>query len=265
MKRKRYNKRAKKKQTQVQFAWRDVCDMMVIVLLLSVIVYFSHYMRNNHLNIPVWPQIKTVQVSGVLHVTDRVTFENIIQKHTAGGFFHVQMGLLEEELTGLPWVYRASVQRLWPNTLAVKVIEQHPIARWGDSGLMNAYGEVFFPSTTEPYASFPMLFGEEIRSKDLATVFENSLKQLQPLGLQLRGLFEDERQSKHLVLSNGLVLAIGDGNVVKKIARFITAYQQYLSPYLSEVEKIDLRYTNGLAVEWKNPQLANNIELERKL
>ena len=200
-----------------------------------------------------------------MEATNRKKFADIIYKHTARGFFHVQMGQLEQELKGLPWVYRATVQRLWPNTIKVKIIEQRPIARWGDSGLMNAYGEIFFPVATESYQSFPMLYGEEVRAKDLASVFENSLKQLQPLGLQLRGLFEDERQSKHLVLSNGLVLAIGDGDVSEKIARFITAHEQYLSPYLSEVEKIDLRYTNGLAVEWKNPQLANNLEMERNL
>ena len=249
----------------MQYVLRDVVDVIAIVMLLSVIVYFSHYVRNNHLNISAWPQIKSVNVSGAMDVTNREKFESIIHKHTAGGFFNVRMDLLEKELISLPWMYRVSVQRLWPDTLKVKVLEQIPIARWGDTGLMNAYGEVFFPSSTKSYMSFPMLYGEEVRAKDLAGVFENSLKQLKPLGLQLRGLFEDERQSKHLVLSNGLVLAIGDGEVSEKIARFITAHEQYLAPYLSEVEKIDLRYTNGLAVEWKNPKLANNLELVRNL
>jgi len=130
---------------------------------------------------------------------------------------------------------------------------------------MNVYGELFFPDPTELYTSLPTLYGEELRSKELASVFENSVSQLKPLGLQLHGLFEDERQSKRLVLSNGLVLAIGDGDVTEKIARFITAYEQYLSPHLAEVKKIDLRYTNGLAVEWRNPQLAHNLKVDHNL
>ena len=112
---------------------------------------------------------------------------------------------------------------------------------------MNAYGEVFFPDSIAAYASLPVLYGEQPRAKDLARVFENSLEQLKPSGLQLRGLFEDERQSKHLMLSNGLVLEIGDGDVIKKITRFIFAYEQYLSPHFAQVKKIDLRYTNGLS------------------
>ena len=200
MKRKRYNKRVKQKTAQIRFTLRDTFDVFTVVILLCVIVYFSHYVQNNHLNVSIWPQIKTVKVSGNMDTTNRDKFAHIIQKHVANGFFHVQMGKLEQELVDLPWVYRATVQRLWPNTIKVEVIEQKPIARWGDSGLMNAYGEIFFPVSTESYQSFPMLYGEEARAKDLASIFENSLKQLQPLGLQLRGLFEDERQSKHLVL-----------------------------------------------------------------
>ena len=72
-------------------------------------------------------------------------------------------------------------------------------------------------------------------------------------------MFEDERQSKTLVLTDGLVLSIGDGDVSKKITRFITAYEQYLAKNLNEVKKVDLRYTNGLAVEWKSPQFAQNL------
>ena len=265
MKRKRYYKRVKQKNVQIHFSLRDAWEVIAVVFLLSVIVYTSHYVKNNHLQVAIWPQIKSVKITGKLDTASRPKFESIIQRHIAGGFFRVQMSKLEQDLSALPWVYQATVQRLWPSTLKVKVVEQSPIARWGDSGLMNTYGEIFYPRSTESYMSLPMLYGEDGRAKYLAAIFEISLKQLQPLGLTLRGLFENERQSKHLVLSNGLVLAIGDGDVSEKISRFITAYEQYLSPYLSEVEKLDLRYTNGLAVEWNNPQFANNLEMESNL
>ena len=71
-----------------------------------------------------------------------------------------------------------------------------------------------------------MLYGEEVRAKDLARAFEDSMQQLKPLGLQLRGLFEDDRQSKHLVMSDGLVISIGDGDVSEKINRFIITVNQ---------------------------------------
>ena len=209
-----------------------------------------------------WPAIENVKVTGVLDTVDHEALKDIIRTHSMGGFLRLQMDQLENELEKLPWVHQVSVQRYWPDALSVNVLQHSPIARWGDAGLMNTYGDLFFPNDIKPYQALPMLYGEEVRAKDLARTFEISMQQLNPLGLQLRGLFEDERQSKHLVLADGLVISIGDGDVTEKIARFITAYEQYLAENLNEVKKIDLRYTNGLAIEWKSPQFAQNLEME---
>ncbi len=265
IKRKARNKGTAPKAVTEYFSVRGAWDVLVIILLLGIVVYFSYYVRNNHVWISVWPQIRQVKIDGNVRPADHEAFKEIVVANVAKGFFHIPMDQLEQELTELPWVHHAKVRRIWPNTLAIRVHEQNPIARWGKAGLMNAYGEPFFPESIEPYTALPMLYGEETRAKELAGIFENSLRRLEPLGLQLQGLFENERQSKHLVLSNGMILVIGNGNVGRKIKWFITAYEQYLSSHIRQVKKIDLRYTNGLAVEWKDPQLAGNFELERNL
>ena len=251
---------ASRKRTAVQLlSIRDAWDVVVVVMLLTIIVYFSAYVRNNHFAITAWPVIENVNVSGNIDAVDHDALKDIIRAHSAGGFLHVRMEPLEQELEKLAWVHQASVKRYWPDTLSIKILQHNPIARWGDMGLMNTYGDLFFPNDIELYQSLPMLYGEEVRAKELARTFENSMQQLKPFGLQLRGMFEDERQSKHLVLSDGLVISIGDGDVPKKIKRFITAYEQYLTENFNEVKKVDLRYTNGLAIEWKSPQFAQNL------
>jgi cell division protein FtsQ len=264
MKRKRHNTKKKyasrrKKTTLQSFSKRDAWDVIVVTMLLTIIVYFSAYVRNNHFAVTAWPAIENVNISGSIDAVDREALTTIIRTHSAGGFLRLKMDELESALEKLTWVRQASVQRYWPDTLSVNVLQHSPIARWGDTGLMNAYGDLFFPNDIDAYQTLPMLYGEEVRAKELARTFENSLQQLKLLGLQLRGLFEDERQSKHLVLSDGLVISIGDGDVSDKIDRFATAHKQYLAENLNEVKKIDLRYTNGLAVEWKSPQYAQNM------
>lgn len=255
----RKNTSRRKKTTVHSFSKRDAWDVIVVTILLTIIVYFSAYVRNNHFVVAAWPVIENVNISGSIKAVDHEALKAIIRSHSAGGFLRLKMEKLETALEKLTWVQQASVQRYWPDTLSVNVLQHSPIARWGDTGLMNAYGDLFFPNDIEPFHALPMLFGEEVRAKELAQTFENSMQQLKPLGLQLRGLFEDERQSKHLVLSDGLVISIGDGDVSEKIKRFITAYKQYLAENLNEVKKVDLRYTNGLAVEWKSPQFAQNM------
>ena len=259
---KRSSATKRKKITVQSFSKRDALDVMVVIMLLTIVVYFSTYVRNNHFAVAAWPAIKNVNVSGEVDAVDQIALRSIIHAHTAGGFLRVRMEHLEKELVKLTWVNQATVQRFWPDTLSVKILQHDPIARWGDTGLMNTYGDLFFPNDMndiESYKTLPMLYGEEVRAKELARTFENSMQQLKPLGLQLQGMFEDERQSKILVLTDGLVISIGDGDVSEKINRFITAHEQYLSKNLNEVKKVDLRYTNGLAVEWKSPQFAQNL------
>lgn len=268
MKRKRTkrNSRNKRKFSMTRaLSLRDIWDVVVIVMLLTLVVYFAQYARNTNIVLGVWPEIKYVEVDGQLHASNVEGFKDIVRKRINGGLFNVPIEQLEKELSSLPWVYRATVQRSWPDTLNVKIYQQDPIARWGKEGLMNAYGKVFFPSSVVSYADLPMLYGEEVRATDLARVFQESMQQLMPLDLQLQALFEDERQSKNLVFSNGLIVELGDGDVSNKIHRFITAYEQYLSTHMAEVKKIDLRYTNGLAVEWKDKRMANEARLDNKV
>lgn len=250
----------RRKKTAVQtFTKRDAWDVFVVLILLAIIVYFSTIVRNNQHFVATWPAIEHVNVSGNVDAVDTEALKVIVRNYSVGGFLRLQMDQLELAIEKLTWVHQASVQRYWPDTLSVNIKQHVPIARWGDTGLMNSYGDLFFPNEVESFHSLPMLFGDEVRAKELARTFENSMQQLKPIGLKLRGLFEDERQSKHFVLSDGLVVSIGDGEVSKKMNRFITAYNQYLSSNITEVKKIDLRYPNGLAIEWRAPQIAQNL------
>lgn len=265
-KRKHANKTPVSRTRPGYFSLRGAWDVLVIAVLLGVVAYGAYRVRTHTPDLLAWPQVQQVTVEGEVHPDNREAFKKIVTARVAKGFFRIPVARLEQELAGLPWIYQAKVRRAWPATLAVTVYGQDPIARWGKTGLMNVYGGLFFPeSVGAPYAALPMLYGEEARAAVLAGIFERNVRRLGPLGLQLQGLFEDDRLSKHLVLSNGVILVLGHGELGKKITRFMTAYEEYLSPHMEQVKKIDLRYTNGLAVEWKDPQLAVHFKLEHKL
>jgi cell division protein FtsQ len=66
-----------------------------------------------------------------------------------------------------------------------------------------------------------------------------------------RSLGTDERGSWSATLQNGVVLRLGTGDALKKIRRFLKIYQDDLSRQLDQVAYVDLRYSNGLAVGWK--------------
>ncbi len=59
----------------------------------------------------------------------------------------------------IPWVDRAGVARSWPRALRVQVVEQKPVARWGEGGLLNTRGEVFVQDAQHIPAELPELVG----------------------------------------------------------------------------------------------------------
>jgi cell division protein FtsQ len=52
------------------------------------------------------------------------------------------------------------------------------------------------------------------------------------------------------MLKGDVEVAIGRDQVMEKMRRFITVYDQHLSEVWQDVTAIDVRYTNGVAVQW---------------
>jgi cell division protein FtsQ len=62
---------------------------------------------------------------------------------------------------------------------------------------------------------------------------------------------KDSRGALDMQLENGLTIKVGRSDIERKIARFVTIYQQQIQPRLEEIQQLDLRYSNGFAVAWK--------------
>ena len=65
------------------------------------------------------------------------------------GFFGIRLNLMRDELLQVPWVIGAQVQRKWPNTVLLHVQERQPLALWGDNGVIDTTGKLFFPPLPE--------------------------------------------------------------------------------------------------------------------
>ena len=72
--------------------------------------------------------------------------------------------LLQLDLAGVrdrlldePWVHGARIRRDWPPAIEVHIDEEVPVARWGDKGLLNHEGDIFWPELKPEYATLPRL------------------------------------------------------------------------------------------------------------
>jgi len=149
------------------------------------------------------------------------------------------------------WVESAAVKREWPDRLTVNIREKKPLAYWSDGRLVSRTGELFSPPNPQVAGALPLLSGPDERVRDVITMARTLSDQLVGHGLGFSGLNLEQRGAWTLRLGNGIDVVLGRDQVEQRFERFMTVYQARLASRADEVSRVDARYTNGVAVQWK--------------
>ena len=133
----------------------------------------------------------------------------------------------------------------------MRIREEVAIARWGEDGLVNQYGEIFIPDSLGQQQSLPQLNGPEGMQSRVMEQYQVFSQMLTMSGLRIDELDLSERGSWVLRLDNGVLVTIGRSDVTERLQRFITLHDRYLYSQMDEIEALDLRYHNGISVRKK--------------
>ncbi len=245
MARKKQNTRIKAKRT-FKFPWKLAAFAMIPVLLIAAILYAKAWF-NDGSNLA----ISNVEVVGDLKYSDRDAIKMIIQPFITTNLHLLDAHALEEELEFEPWIKSVAIIKHWPSELVVEITEQSPVAFWGDDRLLNHLGEIFDASLPEKKGVMPMLYHPEDNGLAMIKQYKEIQQWLKNLPVGVSEFIVNARGSWQIRLTNGWLLDIGKVEQEKRIRRFIVAYKKALKDKTEKVKKIDLRYTNGLAVSWK--------------
>ncbi len=164
-----------------------------------------------------------------------------------GNFFAADLGGIRARVERLPWVRHVAVRRVWPGRLEISIEEHVALARWGDDGLVNTYGERFLGKTQETLPSF---IGPGGTQAEVARRYARFSAIVAPLGTRVERVVLSARHAWQLRLANGLHLALGrDPEAAElRLKSFVAAYPATLSAGGRRYEYVDLRYPNGFAV-----------------
>ncbi|MYJ52746.1 MAG: FtsQ-type POTRA domain-containing protein [Gammaproteobacteria bacterium] len=196
-----------------------------------------------------------------------------------GNFFSADIERLEEIVSDIPWISSVSIRRQWPSTLIVAIAEINPVVRWYDSEWITYSGEVLdIPPFLAPdeYAHLPMMSGPQGDEPELLDAFFSWSDKFGAWGLALDSFRVDEGRIWHFELSLGALsksrflsasegetpaaaqatvkMEVDEENAGERIPRFVASLDRYLIDRFEEIRSIDLRYTNGFAIRWKNEQ-----------
>ncbi len=175
------------------------------------------------------------------------------QRGSGYNFFTVNLDVIRAQYESVPWVRRASIRRVWPNHLAVSVEEHQPMAVWGDSKLVNTFGEIYSASITqaEEDGPLPVLKGPDGNEALVVRRFEDMRRWLSVLGRTPETVTLSSRHAWTVTLDDETRLLLGREQAVSiedRIKRWAAVFPRVQERLDRKAEVIDLRYPNGFAI-----------------
>lgn len=194
--------------------------------------------------------IREVVVTTPVARTSAPHLEAVIRDELSGTFFTMDLDATRRAIGAVPWVRSVGVRRQWPHRLEIAIEEHQPLARWNDTGLVNAGGETFSASYAGP---LPQFRGPERYARDIAQRHAEWTALFAPLGFVVAEVAVSARGAWR-VRADGppgpLVVELGRDDPSGRLARFVAAYGRTIGALARQgtrVEHVDLRYRNGFA------------------
>lgn len=199
--------------------------------------------------------LEKVAVEGRLQRVSPLDVEKAVRDAAGSqGLVAVDLDKVSAAVKRIAWVDRASVARRWPNGLSVQVAEQMPVARWGETGLVNLRGELFVNDARHIPAELPELVGPAGTQQAMTERYLATRGQLEGVGMRISQLRLDARGAWELALDNGVALRLGRARIDERFERFISVAARIVAPRATDIAYVDLRYANGFAIGWRDPR-----------
>ena len=205
-------------------------------------------------------QIAALNVVGVRSDAERSQVLAHVSPAVTENYFTSDLRVIRDRALELSWVDRVVVSRAWPNAIRVRVMPRNAIARWGTGRLLSDSGDVFTEVAPRNYQNLPLLHGPVSQSKMMMRRYNEINQLFLPAGIRLKELYLTERMTWFMQFDSGLRIIVDQDQTMSKLQRLSHLAHNDLKPVWPNIAAIDLRYRNGLAIQWKNaapPKIAS--------
>ena len=140
----------------------------------------------------------------------------------------------------------------------MKIDEFMPFAHWNQGKLISSRGEAFAVPEADGIQGLPWLSGPENQLGQILDSWTTFNDELAPAGLEIEQLKLDQRGAWSLVLTNGTTVHLGREAAYERLQRLMSSWNALLEDQVAPPSDVDLRYSNGFAVNWlrKSDELA---------
>lgn len=198
--------------------------------------------------------LRKVRVEGELRNLTEADLQPLARAYLGQNFFVADLESLRATLAVEPWVDEVTVRRWWPDTVEIRLRERVAFGYWGpQQEMVDVNGHRFRPTALRQSGPWPRLSGPDGREKAVIDAWRAIRARLDPLGLTLVELTQDERRAWWLTFASGLKVCLGQKQFDERLQRLAQVYPRVLASQAERIAVVDLRYDDGFAVRWKTP------------
>ena len=202
-------------------------------------------------------RVESIDSEELRHVSV-LTLRNNALGRIKGNFFTTNLDTVRQAFESVPWVRRATVRREWPDQLIVALEEYEALGTWGEDGrLLSTKGESFTANLAEAEEDHPLpqFSGPDGSEKEVLSRYAELKAWFAPIKLVPEALSLSGRYAWTVTLDNGMQVALGreqTSTTLKERVDRLTGIYPQLVTHLQNIETIDMRYQNGLALSAKD-------------
>jgi cell division protein FtsQ len=214
-----------------------------------------------------------IEITG-LRNTSRAEVMDVARDDLAKSVFSVPLGHRRLEFERLPWVESATVMRLFPNRIAIHLVERTPVAFVQVGArvhLIDASGVVLGPpANRQAKFSFPVIHGiidtESLSARAAVMKIYNRLVRDLDSGNYTQQLSEvdlsDAEDVKATVNDSGgtVLIHLGSSNFLERYKLFVDHIGEWRQQF-TKVQSVDMRYEGQIVV---NPDMERSGDREEK-
>ncbi len=204
--------------------------------------------------------LKNIKIEGEFRFVSKGDLQERISSKLDGSFVDLDLGAIKDAIESNPWVANVKIERVWPDSLKLKVHEHKPIARWNNDGFIASDGRLIISGDNSVLLGLPLLRGDESISEEISANYLAFSEILKASELKIQGIEADLKRSWSIEFEDGFVLVLGNESIHERLENFTYVFDAYLAKKKLKLEKVDMRYEHGLAIKWKeSDQKDNNL------
>jgi cell division protein FtsQ len=198
-----------------------------------------------------------ITVQGLVYAS-RWKVQRIFAADFDRSVFSVPLGERRRRLLGIDWVEDASVSRIWPDRLVIRIRERKPVAFVSFRGgvlLIDAHGVLLDPPAQAQF-TFPVLNGvredqTDAQRREHVRAFLQVQEEMGYLAKDLSEVDTTDPENVRIVSQidhRVVTLLMGDGNYARRYQNFVNHYQE-IRKRSPQARTFDLRLDDRITVK----------------